>query len=70
MPSSTYIMSTSRTSKLFGIFLLALVLFNFPIINLFGKDVFIFGLPALYVYFFVVWLVFIIFIARIMSKKD
>ena len=63
-------MSNNKLPKLIGLFLLGLVLFNFPIINLFGKDQFIFGIPALYAYFFFIWLVLIIFIARIVRTKE
>jgi len=63
-------MSEGKTSKVIGIFLLGFVLLNFPIINLFTKDQFIFGIPSLYIYFFMVWVILIIFIARTTRKKD
>ncbi|MEM1322983.1 MAG: hypothetical protein AAGG75_22145 [Bacteroidota bacterium] len=69
LPHSTF-MSSNRTSKLIGLFLLGLILLNFPIINLFSKEDFLFGIPSLYIYLFLVWLLLIIFIAMIVRRKD
>jgi hypothetical protein len=44
---------TTRRDRLIGLFVLAAILFNPPILNLFGGT--IFGWPALYVYLFVAW---------------
>jgi len=64
-------MTQFKQSKLVGVFLLGIVLLNFPLINLFKKDQFIFGIPALYTYLLIVWIALIIFIALIVkNKKD
>ncbi len=63
------LMSKNKISRLTGLFLLGLVLLNFPLVNLFGKDQFIFGIPALYIYFLFVWIGMIIATARIVRKK-
>lgn len=42
--------------QLLGIFLLGILLFNFPLIALFNVSATVFGLPVLYVYIFCVWL--------------
>lgn len=70
MRETSYYMSDKKIPKLIGLFLFGVILLNFPIINLFGKDQLIFGVPALYAYFFLVWLVLIIFIAGVVRKND
>lgn len=70
MGQTSYFMSDKKIPKLVGLFFLGIVLFNFPIINLFRKDQFVSGFPALYAYFFLVWLVLIIFIARTVRSKQ
>jgi hypothetical protein len=54
-----------RRDRLIGLFLLALVLLNPPILWLFGRGSTLFGLPLLYVYLFVAWLVVIAAVAWI-----
>jgi hypothetical protein len=44
---------TARRDRLIGLFVLGAILFNPPILNLFGGT--IFGWPALYVYLFIAW---------------
>ena len=43
----------ARRDRLIGLFILAAILFNPPILNLFGGTVF--GWPALFIYLFVAW---------------
>jgi len=62
-------MTTSRSSRLVGIFLLFFALLNFPIIGLFNKKMIIGGIPLLYLYLFFVWLIFIIFMFLIVKDK-
>ncbi len=47
----------SAKRRLFGVFLLGCVLFNFPILSLFNLDRSVFGIPMLYIYLFAVWAV-------------
>ncbi len=61
-------MSYNRNAKLIGLFMLMVLLFNFPILPLFGKQQLIFGLPVLYVYIFVVWLAIIVAVYFIFHK--
>jgi hypothetical protein len=44
---------TVRRDRMIGLFVLGAVLFNPPILNLFGGT--FFGWPALYVYLFTAW---------------
>jgi len=46
--------------RMVGLFLLGLLLFNFPVLTLFDRAEFIFGIPALYFYLFVSWILFIL----------
>ena len=48
-------MSNDKNAKLIGIFFLALLVFNFPFLGIFGKDNFVLGIPILYAYIFIVW---------------
>ena len=45
-----------RGDRLIALFLLALVLFNPPLLQAFGAPGFLFGWPALLLYIFGVWL--------------
>ena len=62
-------MSSSKISKLFGLFLLAFVLFNLPLIELFWNHGFIFGVPSSYLYLFTVWFLLILLIRNIASQS-
>jgi hypothetical protein len=48
--------------RLVGLFLLGLVLFNFPILCLFNRPVLALGIPVLYLYLFGAWSLIIILI--------
>ena len=69
MPDSKKIVSEDLIAKLSFLGLAAFVLFNYPIINLFTKEQFVLGVPALYLYFFSVWLALVIFIMRIVQGQ-
>ena len=53
--------------QLVGVFFLALVFFNYPIMSLFNTDVSVFGVPLFYVYLFTGWSLIIILILLIME---
>jgi len=55
--------------KLFAIFLLGLVGLNYPVLSLFGKDEWIFKIPALYFFLYSVWFILIVFSAWVIEKK-
>jgi hypothetical protein len=44
-----------RGQRLVGIFLLGLVLFNFPLLALFNVGTAVFGIPVLFAYLFLAW---------------
>lgn len=58
-----------RRDRLIGLFLLALVLLNPPIIWLFDRGDTVFGLPLLYVYLFATWLAVIATVAWIAEGR-
>ncbi len=55
---------------LVGLFFLAVLAFNFPLISIFGKGRSVFGFPILYVYFFVVWVVLVAMVYFWVEKKS
>ncbi|HZY48676.1 MAG TPA: hypothetical protein VFE64_02750 [Devosia sp.] len=57
---------TVRRDRMLGLFVLGVVLFNPPVLNLFGGTVF--GWPTLYVYLFGVWALIILCIAIIAER--
>jgi hypothetical protein len=60
---------TRRHDRLFGLFLLGLVLVNPPLLMLFGGGWTLFGLPLLYLYVFAVWLSIIAAIACLVERR-
>lgn len=55
--------------RLIGLFLLAMVLFDPPLLLLFGGGATLFGLPVLYLYLFAAWLAIIAAIAWIAERR-
>jgi hypothetical protein len=47
--------SNIKNKRLVSLFLLGWILFNFPLLSLFNKTVFWFGIPVLYVFIFISW---------------
>jgi O-antigen/teichoic acid export membrane protein len=58
---------TARRDRMIGLFVLGLVLFNPPLLNLFGGS--LFGWPALYVYLFGAWTAIIAGVATVTSRN-
>ncbi|MEP7239261.1 MAG: hypothetical protein ABI697_00100 [Devosia sp.] len=54
---------TARRDRMIGLFVLGLVLFNPPVLNLFGGTVF--GWPVLYLYLFGAWALVIVCVALV-----
>jgi len=64
---------TIKSRRLFSVFLLGCLIFNYPIVSLFNHEIFIFGIPVLFVYLFWVWGLFIattIFITHTHPKSQ
>jgi hypothetical protein len=60
---------TRRRDRLIGLFLLALVLLNPPILWLFGRGGTLLGMPLLYLYLFAAWLAVIAAVAWIAEAR-
>jgi hypothetical protein len=56
-----------RGERLIGLLIAGIVLLNFPLLSVFSVNRMIFGIPVLYLYLFVVW-VLIIIITRIVLR--
>lgn len=54
--------------RMVGIFLLGMLLFNFPLLHLFNRPVLFLGMPFLYLYLFTAWSL-IIFLIWIFSRS-
>ena len=57
---------TTRRDRVIGLFMLGVVLFNPPVLNLFSGT--IFGLPGLFVYLFSAWAIIIVGVAVAMAR--
>ena len=63
-------MSDDRNGKLIIIFIITLLLLNYPLISLVDKKMLIVGIPSLYLYLFLVWAGIIIAIRQIVRSKN
>ncbi|WP_319525350.1 hypothetical protein [uncultured Desulfosarcina sp.] len=59
----------TTAGRLIGLFLLGLLLFNFPLISLFNRPALLLGIPVLYFYLFAVWLLVILLMLLISRSK-
>ena len=59
--------AAARRDRLIGLFILGAVLFNPPILNLFGGT--LFGWPALYLYLFAAWALVIAGVAFVVERS-
>lgn len=59
---------SKRLEKLIALAVAAALALNYPILHLFSGASFVFGLPLLYLYLFLVWVVVIACIGWVMSK--
>ncbi|ALG68463.1 hypothetical protein [Beggiatoa leptomitoformis] len=60
----------TTASYLLSLLLFGTLLFIYPLLSLFSQAILIFGIPLLYIYLFIVWLIFIGFTALILHKTD
>ena len=57
-----------KGQRLVALFLLGCLLFNYPLLSLFGGRDEIFGVPLLYLYVFAVWALFIGLMALVVER--
>jgi hypothetical protein len=55
--------------RLAAVFLLGFALFNFPVLSLFDRPGRLFGLPLLYAYLFLAWLLLIAIMALLIERR-
>jgi hypothetical protein len=55
--------------RLVGLFLLGMLLFNFPLLHLFNRPMLVLGIPVLYLYLFTAWSLIIFLILMISRSK-
>ena len=58
-----------KIQRLLVLFFFGILALNYPLLALFSKTVLWFGIPLLYLYLFVFWVIFIIFIAFVAERK-
>lgn len=60
---------SGKTGKLIALFVLFLVLMNYPVLSLFNRPVLVGGIPLLFIYIFSTWMLLIILIALTIRKQ-
>jgi hypothetical protein len=55
--------------RLIALFLLGALLFSYPILSLFNREVLVFGFPLLYVYLFLLWTLLVALIALVSKTR-
>lgn len=60
----------SRREQLIILFIVGVLILHYPLLALFNKVWLPFGIPLLYLYLFLAWLLLIVLLAIIMAKKD
>ncbi len=60
--------SKQQNERLIVMFIIGVIALNYPLLSLFSKVKLIFGIPVLYLYLFVFWIIFIVCIAVIVEK--
>jgi len=58
-----------KIQRLLVLFVFGTFALNYPLLALFSKTALWFGIPLLYLYLFVFWILFIIFIAFVAERK-
>ena len=68
--ASDPLLMASKQSKFIGIFVLALVLLNFPLLGIFKRASTVGGIPSIFIYLFVIWLAIILFMRQNVEGKS
>ena len=56
--------------RLIALFFVGVLVLNYPLLHLFGAPALWLGIPVLYLYLFTCWLVFIVFLALLMERRQ
>ena len=62
--------SPLKGQRLAALFLLGVLLFNYPLLQLFARDAMILGLPVLYCYVFSAWAALIGLMALVVEHRE
>lgn len=57
-----------QNERLIAVLVIGFILLNYPLLSLFSKVKLIFGVPVLYLYLFLIWIIFIGCVAIILEK--
>jgi len=61
--------TTMKGPRLVAVFLLGVLLFNYPLLALFNRTMLVFGVPLLYAYIFVAWALLIGLAALVVERS-
>ena len=59
-----------KAQRLVAVFLLGVLLFNYPLLQLFAREGTVLGIPLLYCYVFCAWAALIGLIALVVERRD
>ena len=62
--------TNARNERLVALFLLGLLLFNYPLLTLFNAPRVVLGVPLLYLYLFVAWAAVILIAAVVVRRTE
>lgn len=60
--------SKRQHERLLAVFIIGVILLNYPLLSLFSKAKLLFGVPVLYLSLFMIWFIFIGCVAYILEK--
>ena len=60
----------SKSQRLVALAMLGCLLFNYPLLAVFGDRGFVFGIPSLYVYIFAAWGFLILLVALVAEARE
>jgi hypothetical protein len=61
---------THKIQRLLAICVLFFCILNFPVLTIVNKEVLVKGVPVLYLYFFIIWILMIASIMKIIDSKE
>jgi hypothetical protein len=61
--------STMKGPRLVAVFLLGVLLFNYPLLALFNRETSVYGIPLLYFYVFLAWALLIALLALVIERS-
>lgn len=61
--------SRRQNERLIGVFVIGVIVLNYPILSLFSKIRLLFGVPVLYLYLFLIWALFILGVAVTVERS-